>query len=231
MGYKNVKELKDFMESSLVDSALSGRKDITRLVIKLDDGLSPENLNGISHANFMFRSFWINPRNSSSDFDVTIKLNPKRSINDLFSLAPNMAMDFEMIIEGATFEAPAQAGKQIEIVFSSLWPLNIGNIKQEISGFFSQRDGKSYDHDNISISSTPSLIALSNENRGEMRIFNNSGATIYVGKDTQLAHAEYQKKCPAVASGTSYRWRNPSALWVRTITGTTDNVMWFEETN
>lgn len=217
---------------------LEGSRDSVRRVsdqfkikrFDLSNKASKNDFQGNNLFDFAFKSFWIVDTNNTS-FKANMVVNPKGDGGSPLPLKSNMSMAFEYRQNGCAIECDAQPGVWIEVLFAYETDISPGFVTQESSGSSVINEGSNYSSSNPTISNSgASILVAPNTNRKKAVIQNVSGVTIWVGKQVDLASADYQKKCLRILSGDSFEWRNVAQLNARVESGSTDAIAIMELT-
>lgn len=114
-------------------NALTSQKKYTILTFKLDTATSLSD--STWRMNFPIRSFWV--RKASPDFEASIKLNYQNDEGDALPLSRNMNLGYDFPQAGVAFQWPAQAGKEMQIVFAHDSIIDVGLVENELNAEFS----------------------------------------------------------------------------------------------
>lgn len=114
-------------------NALASQKKYTILTFKLDQATSLSDATW--RLNFPIKSFWV--RQASTDFEASIKLNYQNDEGDALPLSRNMNLGYDFPQAGVAFQWPAQAGKEMQIVFAHDSIIDVGLVENELNAEFS----------------------------------------------------------------------------------------------
>jgi hypothetical protein len=220
----SLESLKKFKEQTLKENQLSNTKFFTRKRISLETAKYFNDAQGTNHVKEAFIGFWV-VDSSDNYFTVSMRLNGANDYGDPLPLKPNMNSQLGEQVDGASFEFEAQSGKWIEILFFHKGAVQLGNSTYTSQSQVNILDGGSFNNDNATVTTTPSLILSASSARGVSTIINQSSIKIYLGDVISINHADYEKKCIHLDVGESFEWRNNSGLYARVKTGSTDEVV------
>ena len=159
-----------------------------------------------------FRSFFVADATDNA-VEVSIKLNTRDSWQAAFPIAKKDASSWKHQQEKAYIHWTAQAGKSITIYFFVSGNFRPGSTNVEIS---SAAEGSSYSVATaVAMTTTEAAIVASDSTRGVLNIYNDGGATVFVGNTGLSAANGYPLHAGAFAS-----FKNTGALYGLTLAGT-----------
>lgn len=165
-------------------NALTSQKKYTILTFKLDKATSLSD--STWRMNFPIRSFWV--RKASPDFEASIKLNYQNDEGDALPLSRNMNLGYDFPQAGVAFQWPAQAGKEMQIVFAHDSIIDVGLVENELNAEFSLKRYSLGDVQKIKVGDnyvtiTSPVQILNFDDQRDHALITNFDDTIY-GRDT-----------------------------------------------
>ena len=146
---------------------------------------------------------------------INMRIGANDSIVDSFPLKQNFQLNLGKSTSECYLDWIAQSGKSIQLLFFVNAQLNTGSQLISISGGVTQQDGTAVSAISsvTTVGGTSIIVAPALSTRKTCMLVNNSAGTLYVGGTTAVTADATATGGIPIASGGTFVWRNPAALW------------------
>ena len=169
-----------------------------------------------------FKSFAVIDSNDSN-FELSLVPDPENGSVEGIPLQEGGWHNFTVEPKNGCFENnTVQAGKWVKVLISVEDPLTSGKIQAIVTSLSVISEGSSYSQNKITVSAISSEIIPANDSRRIARLqYKSGGSEVWIGSDLELSDPDYQNICLKIAVGDDFEFRNTSAIYAKTATGST----------